>query len=138
MRAWLSEHQTLLWWVGALSAIVGVASVLAAPWFIARLPEDYLSRDDQEDVVLPNSPPLVRWPLLLLKNALGAVLVLSGVAMLILPGQGVLTMAAGLMLLDFPGRRRALRWIMGRKRILRGINWIRRKAKRAPLQAPAS
>ena len=40
------------------------------------------------------------------KNLLGVFFVLIGIAMLVLPGQGILTIIAGMMLLDFPGRHR--------------------------------
>ena len=136
MREWISEHQAFLWWLGVFSAIAAIASVVTGPWFLVRLPEDYLTRDHSHDVFLPKVHPLIRWPTLVLKNALGLTLVLAGIAMLVLPGQGVLAMVAGLMLLDIPGRRRAVRWIMGRKKVLRGINWIRRKGHHPPLHPP--
>src|SRR4051812_30124363 len=52
--------------------------------------------------------------------------------MLVLPGQGVLTIIAGMMLLDFPGRQRLERWLVQRPAVLRSINW-RRKRNNRPL-----
>jgi len=71
--------------------------------------------------------PLAQVLVPLLRNLLGAVLLLAGVAMLVLPGQGLLTMVIGLCLMDFPGKRKVLDWLVGRAAIQQGLNWIRRK-----------
>ena len=73
-----------------------------------------------------------------LKNLAGLGIIVSGLAMLVLPGQGVLTMLIGLTLLDFPGKRRLEIWFLRRSSILNGINRIRKKARRAPLILPNS
>jgi hypothetical protein len=52
------------------------------------------------------------------KNALGVLFYLSGLAMLILPGQGLLTIFIGLVLLDFPRKRVLVRRLLGYRRIL--------------------
>ena len=56
------------------------------------------------------------------------VLTLPGV-----PGQGMLTILIGLMLLDVPGKRRLERRIVGRRRILQAINRLRKRFGRPPL-----
>jgi hypothetical protein len=71
-----------------------------------------------------------------LKNALGIVLVVAGLVMLIVPGQGLLTIAVGLMLIDFPGKYRLERWLATRRPVWRSINWLRKRAGRAPLSRP--
>ena len=72
------------------------------------------------------------------KNALGVVVVLLGIVLSLplVPGQGLLTILMGLMLLDFPGKRRMEIWMIRRKGIAKGIAWIRRKAGRQPLIIP--
>lgn len=134
MRDWISGHQHLLWWMGLASAAVAVASVLAVPVLVARLPVDYLTNRSGEAEFWPSAHPFVRWPARIGKNVFGALLILCGIAMLVLPGQGVLTIAAGMMLMDFPGRRNLVRWIIGRPPVLRAINWLRRREKRPPLE----
>jgi hypothetical protein len=59
---------------------------------------------------------------------------LMGVAMLVLPGQGVLTIITGLLLLDFPGKYRFERWLVRRGPVLRGVNWLRDRAGRQALR----
>ena len=67
------------------------------------------------------------------RNALGAVLLAAGIAMLVLPGQGLLTILLGLMLVDFPGKRRAERALVARPNVFEALNWLRAKAGRPPL-----
>jgi hypothetical protein len=57
--------------------------------------------------------------------------------MLFLPGQGVITMLIGVMLLNFPGKFALERAIVRRRPVHRTINWMRAKANRRPLQIPS-
>ncbi|HYG08570.1 MAG TPA: hypothetical protein VD835_01220, partial [Pyrinomonadaceae bacterium] len=63
-------------------------------------------------------------------------LVLFGVLMSLpgVPGQGVLTILMGVMLLDFPGKRRLELKLVSRPNVLRAINRIRQRFDRPPLQ----
>ena len=54
--------------------------------------------------------------------------------MLALPGQGVLTILAGLALLDFPGKRALELKILKRPSILGAVNWLRERRGREPLR----
>jgi hypothetical protein len=72
------------------------------------------------------------------KNLLGALLVLAGLAMLVLPGQGILTILLGLAFLDLPGKRRAELWLVSRPPVLAAVNRLRLRAGREPLQLPPS
>ncbi len=46
------------------------------------------------------------------RNLYGGLLIIAGVIMLFTPGQGLLTLLAGFLLLDFPGKRRTWRKIL--------------------------
>ena len=70
----------------------------------------------------------------LAKNGLGVVLLAAGIAMLVLPGQGLLTLVVALILLDFPGKRRLQRRIVYAPRVLAALNALRRRAGREPLE----
>ncbi|UOG93217.1 MAG: PGPGW domain-containing protein [Candidatus Thiothrix sulfatifontis] len=123
--------ETLFIWLGAISAITFVLSLLLLPWFVARIPSDYFIR--LRDVH--------RWHVLLqprtiARNLLGLPVLLAGIAMLILPGQGLLTMMIGLGIMNFPGKFELEKWIVTRKGVLQALNWIRRKAKHPPISAP--
>jgi hypothetical protein len=75
---------------------------------------------------------------LVLKNVLGAALVLVGL-ILSLPlvfGQGVLTMLIGISLLDLPGKRKMELSIVRREPVRKSMDWMRQRAGRPPLQLP--
>ena len=132
--AWLLEPFTLAVLTG-VSAVLFVLSVVGVPWFVARLPTDYFSRRELFQIGLtPPKPKLLRVAFRIAKNALGILLLLAGLAMLVLPGQGLITMAVSLVFLDFPGRKRLERRILGARPVLRAINALRRRAGRPPLQ----
>jgi hypothetical protein len=61
-------------------------------------------------------------------------LVFGGFLMLFLPGQGLLTIAVGLLLLDYPGKYSLERRIVSRPSVLQGINWVRAKGNHPPLR----
>ena len=77
--------------------------------------------------------PVIRWLLLTLKNLAGVVFVLLGIAMLVLPGQGLLTILIGIIFLNFPGKYRFERWLIQRGPVHRTVDWLRRRAGRKPL-----
>jgi hypothetical protein len=54
--------------------------------------------------------------------------------MLILPGQGIITIFIGLILVDFPGKKRLLFYILRNPLVLSTINWIRKKNRKKDLK----
>lgn len=77
--------------------------------------------------------PLLRWSMLIVKNLVGVVLVGVGIVMLVTPGQGVLTILIGIMLLDFPGKRQLERKLIGRPSVLHAINRFRARFGKSPV-----
>ncbi len=118
--------------VSALSLFLFIASVVALPWFVARLPADHFRRTSDGPPSVIHSPWLRRLAHVG-KNLLGGFLLLAGLAMLVLPGQGILTILMALVLLDFPGKRRLERKIVSRPRVLDALNSLRRRRGREPL-----
>jgi hypothetical protein len=130
----LSAH--ILKWFAITSLATFVISGVALPWLMTRLPEDYfLETDDKTRPRWPRHHALY-WTWRVLKNSLGVVLLLAGFVMLVTPGQGILTILAGIWLMDLPGKRRWELHLIGRPKVLTSINWIRRKAGRPPLRVP--
>ncbi len=72
------------------------------------------------------------WLLHIGKNLLGAVFVIVGIALLVLPGQGLLTIFIGLLMLEFPRKRAIELRIVRRPAILKLLNGMREKRGRAP------
>jgi len=130
---WLSNE--MLMWISIGSGIMLILTAIGIPFAIVRLPEDYLVNDGQAGW-LDKQPAVVRWGLRIFKNLLGVVLVILGIVMLVLPGQGILSIVLGLSLVDFPGRHALQCKLIRRPKVIDSINWIRRKFQRPPLILP--
>lgn len=127
-----SRYQQEVWVLGIASAAMLVISAMVIPFLIVRLPADFYAESNHRRRLLENRPVL-RIVFLTVKNSLGAFLLIAGILMLVLPGQGILTILAALALLDFPGKRRLEMRILHRPAILRSINWLRQRGGRKPL-----
>jgi UPF0716 family protein affecting phage T7 exclusion len=71
-----------------------------------------------------------------LRNGVGGILLILGILMLVLPGQGLLTIIVALTMLDFPKKRQLTRRLLSRPTVLKLINSIRHRFQRPPLKAP--
>jgi len=133
---WVQSH-TLIWqFLGSISLILVVVTMVALPLVIIKLPEDYFSREKREPARRARKHPLFWGFVTVLKNLLGLVLILAGIAMLVLPGQGILTILIGLAISNFPGKYALERRIAGRPAVGKTLNRIRRAAGRPPLVMP--
>lgn len=119
------DDPRLLAIVFGTSVAVFVATLVGVPRVIARLPVDYFTREP--DKARHN----LAWAIA--KNVLGASLVALGIALLVLPGPGIVTIIAGLGLLDLPGRQRIARHLIKRAHVQRAIDAIRQRAGKPPL-----
>ncbi len=133
MSAWLATNQELLGWLTFASAATFLISLATLPWLVARIPADYFAHRKRHATPLKQRHPVIRLLLLIGKNLLGAILLAGGLVMLFVPGQGLLTMAMGLLLLDYPGKYALERRIAGQHSVLSGLNWLRAKAGAPPL-----
>ena len=129
----LAEHQYLLVWMGIGSAFVFVISLLSLPWLVAQIPDDYFVPKKRRPTQWKARQPLVRLMILVGKNCLGYVLLVGGMLMLFLPGQGLLTMVTGLLLIDYPGKFRLERRLVNTPAVRKSLNWLRAKANKPPL-----
>jgi Putative transmembrane protein (PGPGW) len=118
----------------SLSAASFVVSIIGVPWYVKRLPEDYFSRREQEKLGIERQPRTL-WDstLIVLQNVVGAMLVFAGLAMLILPGQGLLTLLVGVLMMDFPGKRRIQRRVLAIPSVLKAVNTLRQRSGEPPL-----
>jgi hypothetical protein len=133
---WAKSHEVVLWWLFAASLAMFLLTPLVVGWWVVRMPADYFSRRRRNRGAHWQLHPAVRPAALILKNLLGIVLVAAGLVMLVVPGQGLLTLAVGLMLMDFPGKFRLERWLATRGPVWRSLNWLRKRARRPPLERP--
>lgn len=133
---WLETHPAVLGWLGALSLATFAGSLLALPFIAARLPADYFHHRHREHHYEAYADPGAHFMLVVFKNLLGFIIILAGVVMLVLPGQGLLTILIGLVVMDFPGKYTLECWLVSRPAVFRGVNWLRAKAGSPPLEAP--
>jgi hypothetical protein len=130
----LHEHRELVWWIAALSGVVFVGSLVSVPWMVVRIPSDYFVSKHRPQTYFASHHPLLRWTFWATRNVVGVMLILAGVAMLVLPGQGLLTLAVGVFLMDFPGKHRLERRIIRFGPIWKSIRWLRRRSNVDPLR----
>ncbi len=133
MVEWIQTHETILWWLAAASVVTFLGTLVLVPVVIVRIPSDYFAPGKRRGTRWTERHPVVRATWLIAKNVLGCFFIVVGVAMLVLPGQGLLTILIGMVLIDFPGKYRLERWIVGRGPVLRSVNWLRRRAGKGPL-----
>lgn len=133
MVEWFQGNETAIWWLAALATITFIATLITVPLLIVRIPPDYFSRKKIHNRPWANYRSDVRAMLMIAKNVLGYIFVVTGLILLVLPGQGIFTVLVGVMLLNFPGKHQLARWIIARQPVLRSINWLRRRAGRAAL-----
>jgi hypothetical protein len=127
------DHTILLSWLGGSSLLMLIGSLIGVPLLVVRLPEDYLHREHK---LVRDWPRYLFLPFMVIKNTIGILFFLSGLAMLFLPGQGLLTMFIGLVLLDFPRKQILVQRILGCQRVLRVINRLRKRFGRPVLGPP--
>ncbi len=123
---------TVLWSLGALSIVSFVGSLIAIPLILIRLHPNYFDARHPQHW-FQDHHPVLRAIALGLKNFIGVVFVLAGLAMLVLPGQGLLTLLIGISLTDFPGKRTLERKIVSQPKVLHAINALRQRFHRPPL-----
>lgn len=129
---WTGMH--LLWLSVGMFIVMLVGSLIVCAWVVVRIPADYFACH-REGGMLNGKSPFLRWPLIILKNLMGVLLVLLGIALSLpgVPGQGVLTILLGVMLLDFPGKRSFERWLLTRRGVLKAVNKLRARYNKPPV-----
>jgi hypothetical protein len=121
----------LLWATGVF-LLVFVLSLATFVALVVALPVRYFM---EEHGLWAGSHPLLRLLGLIGKNLLGLVLIALGVVLSLpgIPGQGLLTILIGLVLLDIPGRHRLVKSCVQRPGVLRTLNRLRASFGRPPL-----
>ncbi len=120
-------------WIGLIvfSVVAFVGTLIAIPAILIRLPADYFLNHHHKPW-FANHHPMVRLFGLFVKNVAGIIFLLAGIAMLFLPGQGLLTMLLGILFIDFPGKHRLEQKLIQHPTVLKAINAFREKAGKPP------
>jgi hypothetical protein len=124
MMDWMPTLRTVLLAAGVWAATTAVTFVVVAA-VVATLPVTYF----RDDAARPPVGGRRAWWIAgrIVRNVLGILLIATGVLLSIpgVPGQGVLTLLAGVVLVDFPGRHRAARAIARWRGVLPAMNRLR-------------
>ena len=129
LSGWFVEHWVLL---VIFSVVSFIASIVGCTILLASLPSDYFKTKERSHGI---RNPILHICLSALKNIFGGLLVVVGILLSVpgIPGQGVLTILTGLIISDFPGKRRLERRLIRLPAILSAANQIRARFKRPPL-----
>jgi hypothetical protein len=103
-----------------------VVNLAIVSFILVKLPTDHFSKNHRASFWLGRHAA-IRAMGIIGKNILGVLLVVVGILLSIpgVPGQGLLTILLGIMLLDFPGKRRLEQNLLSRPQILKTINRLR-------------
>lgn len=111
---------------GLVSLGMFVGTIVAVPIFLVKVPDDYFTRRRA-----PTSLPVK-----VLRITLGVGLIILGIVMLLLPGQGVLTILVGLGILEAPAKDRVIARILRNPTVHGAVDKIRRKHGKGSLEIP--
>lgn len=135
MIRWIEGHAGLLGALSGAGLVLCIATLILAPIVIVRIPPDYFAHARRPAHRTAGRSFLLRSAFRVGKNALALVFLAGGLAMLVLPGPGLVTLLLAFLLLDAPGKYRLERWLVSRRLVLSPMNWLRKRAKRRPLLA---
>lgn len=120
---------------GILMFIVSVVvSYGAIMLVIVKIPANYFS-SQYASRYKNHERFAVRWTASILKNLLGAILIVVGIIFSIpgMPGPGLITILLGLVMIDIPGKRPLETRLIKRPMVLTAINNLRLRYKKPPL-----
>jgi len=141
MIDWLTQtiHEWGLTWGQVLfgvlfSVVTFVVSIAVVTLVLVKLPANYFHSSHAREFLVERHAVL-RVVGIVAKNLLGLLLVGLGIVMSLpgVPGQGVLTILLGIMLLDFPGKRALETYIVSRPRVNAAVNALRARFDKPPL-----
>src|SRR5262245_34948603 len=108
-------------------------SLLMVSFVLVKIPPTYFHIEHNREFMV-GKPWLVRWSGLILKNIVGVLLIALGIVLSLpgVPGQGILTILLGLVMLDIPGKRPLEARIVRRPAVLSSINKLRARFNKPP------
>ena len=124
----------LIGWGAAVCIASAVISLLLVVVVLISLPATYFLDSHVRELWVDHHP-VVRVLLHVVKNLVGLGVVVAGLVLLVtgIPGQAVVTLLLGVMLLDFPGKTRLERKLVSCPLLLQRVNRLRGRFDRPPL-----
>ena len=127
-----SDYKIYFVWLGTLSFVIFIFSLLTIKWLVALIPSDYFIQKNNSE--FRSNYPILWLASIIIKNLIGYTLIIGGILMLVLPGQGLFTIFIGLMLSNYPGKFYIERKFIAIPSILKTINWLRKKSNTPPIR----
>lgn len=112
-----------------------LANLALVSLILVKIPADYFGVSQRNKFLVNHSRP-IRLVALIGKNLAGVILVVLGILLSLpgVPGQGVLTILLGVMLLDLPGLRSFERWLVSSPKVFKAVNNLRQRFDKPPLR----
>ena len=128
----ITEYKIYIVWLVSISFGIFVFSLVTIKWLVALIPEDYFVMKSGSK--FRSKRPYLWLITAVVKNLVGYTLILGGIIMLFVPGQGLFTIFIGLILSNYPGKYYVERRIVAMPKILNTVNWLRKKTDKPPLK----
>lgn len=139
MIEWLTGMLSAMTWRGVLTGgglflLTFTLNLAIVAFVLVKLPPTYFQISHAREF-WTDRHHLVRWSGLILKNLVGVVMILLGMVMSLpgVPGQGLLTILLGLVMMDIPGKRPLETKLIQRPQVLNAINRLRARFNKPPL-----
>lgn len=128
----VSSYKVYILWLATISLFVFIFSLISIKWLVALIPTNYFIKKNM--VKSKKSYSFIWLISVIVKNLIGYTLILGGLLMLVLPGQGLFTILMGLVLSNYPGKYNIERRFISIPSVLRTVNWLRKKSNKPPLE----
>ena len=127
---WIIENYKLIQLIGFVSLALFLLSIFLLRYVILKLPEDYFLR--LKSIPQNQAKSFKGVVSKALKNLFGILLVICGVILLFIPGQGLVTIVMGLCLSDLPFLKKWKEKFIFSNKIKIALNWLRSKKRVKP------
>lgn len=128
----VSSYKVYILWLATISLFVFIFSLISIKWLVALIPTNYFIKKNM--VKSKKSYSFIWLISVIVKNLIGYTLILGGLLMLVLPGQGLFTILMGLILSNYPGKYNIERRFISIPSVLKTVNWLRKKSNKPPLE----
>ena len=127
LYVWLENNSYILFYLGIISVLIFIFSIVGLRLFIIAIPSDYFINKKRVSTLRDNS--ILLWVFYkIFKNIIGYIFIAIGLLALVLPGQGILMILIGLMMSDYPKKFDLEKKIIKINTVRKGVNWIRIKS----------
>jgi hypothetical protein len=132
---WIEGHKTLSLGITVGSIVVCLVGLAAIPFVLVRLPQDHFVKPDPPFLPPPGSG-IGAWIWMVVRNLLGVAMLIAGLAMMFLPGPGIVGLILGLSLIQCPYKKKIESYFVRRPFVHETINNLRKKHNVPPLDLP--